>query len=219
MLGNEKCEVRILGAQICALIAVSVNRYDSVCIFINDDSVWVHTESTYIVLKFFGAVYDLTLIEFIGQMREDDGRKLNTHSDIHTVGLCRNIKIVTDGLHPLASASTYGDHTFLTVVRFVLRINTVSVFKDFDFFDWCIEEEIHVILHLIVQILQNNIIDICSKVTDRSIQKLQFILQTDLLQIGSGSRVHLSAFTTVGHIDMIHIFHEVKRLLASDIFI
>ena len=114
-------------------------------------------------------------------MREDDSRKFDTHTDVHTIGLGRNVKIVTDGLHPLTSATSNGNNTFLTVIRLVLGINTVSVFQHFNLLNRCIEEEIHMILHLIVQILKNDIVDVGSQVAYRSIQKFQFILQADFL--------------------------------------
>lgn len=85
MLRNKKSKVRVFSLLVCSLVAVSVYCYDAVCIFIYHDAMRIHAEGTHIILKKLCSVYNLALIQLICQMRENQGRKLNTHTDIHTV--------------------------------------------------------------------------------------------------------------------------------------
>ena len=116
MLGHQQREVSALCLFGRILIAVAIYGHDAVGILIYHDAARVHTESTHIILKLLGAVYDLTLVKLIRQMGEQYRRKLHANAQIHTVGLGRNLKLLTDLLHPFASASSYGNNTFLTVI-------------------------------------------------------------------------------------------------------
>ena len=49
-----------------SLVAVSVYGNNAVGIFINHDTVGIHTEGTYIILKKLGTINNLTLIKLIG---------------------------------------------------------------------------------------------------------------------------------------------------------
>ena len=59
MLSHKKSKVCIVGLLGRILEAVSVNGNDSVCILVYDDSVGVHTEGSYGILKLGCSVYDL----------------------------------------------------------------------------------------------------------------------------------------------------------------
>ena len=74
------------------------------------------------------------------------------------------------------------------------------------------------ILHLIVQIAQHNIVNICAQMAYRCIQQIQLILQTELFELRPCCGIKLRSFATVCHIDLIHIFHQPDRLLFTDIF-
>ena len=54
--------------------------------------------------------------------------------------------------------------------------------------------------------------------THRSVQKLQLILQADLLKLGPCGRIHLRLFAAVAGVDIIHIAHQLKGLLLADVF-
>ena len=66
MFCHKKCKIGILCPKAFVLITVSVDSHNAVCIFIDHDSVRVHTEGSYVIFKFLRAVNDLALIEFIG---------------------------------------------------------------------------------------------------------------------------------------------------------
>ena len=85
MLCDKQRKVRVFRLLFRTLIAVAVYRHDAIRIFIYDDAVRVHAEGTHVILKFLGAVYDLALIQLIGEVGKDDSRKLNAHTDVHTV--------------------------------------------------------------------------------------------------------------------------------------
>ena len=87
MFCDQKSKVGVLCLFLRILVAVAVYGYDTVGVLVYHDTVRVHTEGTDIVLKLMGTVDDLALIEFIGQMREDDCGHLHTDADVHTVRL------------------------------------------------------------------------------------------------------------------------------------
>ena len=178
MFGNQKCKVCIFCAKIRAVIAVSVYRHNTIGIFIYHDTVWIHTERTDIILKLFRTVNNLALIKFIGQMGKDHCRKFYPHTDIHTVGFGRNFQILTDILHPLASASSNRHDTFSARIFCIFCRNCVTVLFDLNLLHRGIKEKVHVFLHLVIEIFQHHIIDIRAQMTNRCIQKLQLILQT-----------------------------------------
>ena len=143
MLFYKQCKVCIFRLLCRIFITMSINRYNSVCIFIYYDSIRIHTESSDFIFKFFRTVYDLTLIKLIGKMGEDHGRKFYTHSDIHTVGFRRDLQILTYLLHPFTSASSHGNNTFLTFIFSVLSNHTVSVFFHLKTVYMTVKPELH----------------------------------------------------------------------------
>ena len=54
---------------------------------------------------------------------------------------------------------------------------------------------------------------------DGSIQKLELILQADLLELGTGGGIHLRLFTAVAGVDVVHITHQVKGLFLPYILV
>ena len=139
---------------------MAVDGDDAVGILIYYDTVRIHTEGTHGIFEFLGSVYDLTLIQFISQMREDDSGKLHADTDIHTVGLGVDIQILTDLFHPFAATAAYGDDALVTLVGGVLAADAISRIQCFHSFYRSIEIESHFIFEFCVQILQHDKVDI-----------------------------------------------------------
>ena len=97
--------------------------------------------------------------------------------------------------------------------------HTISVFQNFQFLYRCIKIEIYVIFHCIVQILKNDIVNICSQVTNRCIQKIQFILQAEFLEFGSRCGIKLRSLTAIFHVDIVNILHQLDCLALADMFV
>ena len=87
MLGNQQRKVGVGCPLLHILIAVSVDRDDTVGILIDNDSVRIHTEGSHIILKLLGAIYDFALIQFIGQMRENNSGQLYPYANVNSIGL------------------------------------------------------------------------------------------------------------------------------------
>ena len=169
MLRYQQCKVGVLCLLVGSFVAVAVYGDDAVGVLIYDDTVGIHTEGTHGILEFFSAVYDLALIEFIGQMREDDCGQFHPDADIHAVGLGVDVQIFTDLLHPFAAAAAYGNNALVAVVRSVFAADTVTVTNGLHRFHRGIEIESHFILQFCVQIFQHDEVDICTQVTYGSV--------------------------------------------------
>ena len=75
------------------------------------------------------------------------------------------------------------------------------------------------IFHCIIQILQNNIVDICSEMTYGRIKKVQFVLQAKFFEFGPSCRIKLCSLSAVFHIDIVYIFHQLNSFALADMFI
>ena len=219
MLCHQKGKVGSFRAKIRTVIAVAVDGNNTVGVLIYHHAVRIHTEGSYIVLKSFRPIHDLALIEFVRQMRKNDGWKFHPDTDIQPVGFGGNGKVTADLLHPLTSAPSHRHNTSAAVIGFVLCQNTVAILCHLNLFHRRIEKEVHVFLHLVVQILQNHVVDVCPQMAHRSIQQFQLILHAELLERSSGSGIHFRSLATVGHIDAVHIFHQFKSPFSSDVLI
>ena len=98
-------------------------------------------------------------------------------------------------------------------------MHAVTALSHFHIRDRGIEIKVDLVLHLRIQIFQHNIIDICTKMTNRGIQQIQFVLQTKLFQVRSCGGVHLCSLSAIFHIDLVHILHQLNRLCLADVFI
>ena len=199
---------------------MSIDGHDAVGVLIDDDTSWVHTERAHHVLEFFRTVDDLALVELIGQVGEDVGRQLHTHTDIHSVALGPDVQGITDLLHPLAAASAGGDDALLSFKHFAFAGNElIARFRLSNFFDAGMEEEVRFVLEFIEEILQYDIVDVRSQMTHLGIEQVQVIFQTffaDLcVVVGEQARL-LSA---VRRVDGVDIFHQFDRFLFADVFI
>ena len=198
---------------------MSVYSDDSVGVLIYYDSIRVHTECTDIIFKLLCTVNNLAFIQFICQMRKDYSRKFHTYTDIHTIGLGRNIQILADCFHPFASASSYRNDTFLTFVGFFFCDHFISIIQNLQLLHWCIKIKVHMVFHCIVHIFQNNVVDVCSQMTYRCIQKIQLVLKAEFLEFGSCCGIKFGSFSTVFHVNVIYIFHQVNGFFFADMLI
>ena len=128
------------------------------------------------------------------------------------------VQLFTHFLHPFTSASSYRNDAFFTFIVSFFTHHFVTVFNYFDRLYRCIKIEIYMIFHLVIQILKHHIVDICSKMTYRCVEKIQLVLQTKLLEFGSGCRIEFCSFPTVFHVDFIYILHQFYCLFLPDIF-
>ena len=79
--------------------------------------------------------------------------------------------------------------------------------------------EIHFVLQFSVQILQHDKVDVGSQMTHGCVEKIQLILETELLEMRARRGVHLGSLSAVLHVDLIHILHQVYGFLLADILI
>ena len=219
MLCHQKGKVGVLCLLVQSLIAVTVYGDNAIGILAYHDAVGIHTEGTDIILKLMGTVDDLALIKFIGQVRENDSRKLDTDTEIHTVGFGRDIHLLTNFFHPFASASSDGNNTLITVKKFIRTVDPVPACQLFHPLYRFVKIKFHFILQFIEKILQNHIVDIGSQVAYRSIQKVQTVLHTDLFESGSCRRIQLCSLSAVEQIDLIHVLHQFDSRLFTDMFV
>ena len=103
-------------------------------------------------------------------MCKDPGRELHAHTNVHTIGFCADIQIMTYLLHPLASASSGRNYTILSIIEGILMIEPEAVFQLFHSVDHIIEVKLHFVLQMRIQMLQNNVVDIRSQMTNGRIQ-------------------------------------------------
>ena len=127
MLGYQQRKVGALGLLCRVLVAVSVYGYDTVGILIYDNASRVHAEGTHVVLELLGPIYDLALVELIGQMGKNHRRELHAHAEIDAVGHRLDVHFLTDFLHPLAAAAADGNDALRAVIFLVLGKNPVTV--------------------------------------------------------------------------------------------
>ena len=219
MLCHQKRKVCVFGLLGGVLIAVAVHRNDAVGVFVYHGTLGIHAEGTHLVAVFFGAVNDLALVKLIGQMREYRRGQLHAHADVHAVGLGGNIEIAANALHPLASASSDGNDALFAGVGRILAFHSVAANHDLDRLYGRIKEEIHLVFKIGVEIFQNDVVDIRAEMADRSIQKVQIVLDAERLKSCACGGVELAARTAVAHIDLIYVVHKIQRVLFADIFV
>ena len=68
MFRYQESKVCILRLQFLRIKTVTVDRYDAVCILINNVTVRVHAESPHEILELLGPVHDLALVQLTRQM-------------------------------------------------------------------------------------------------------------------------------------------------------
>ena len=95
----------------------------------------IHAECSDLILIFRGAINDFAFIKLIRQMRKNFARKLNTNTDINSVGAFCNAHFVADGFHPFASASADGNDTIFAGIFFPCNFYFISAHDLTDFFN------------------------------------------------------------------------------------
>ena len=183
MFGHKKRKIRILCLKFRIFIAVTIHCDNTVGIFRYNCALRVHTEGTYKIFEFLCSVYNLTLIEFIRQIRKYNGRQFNTDTNIHTIGFRWNIHLLTNGLHPLTAASSNGNNAPFAKIALIRSMNAIALAFFCHMLHSTVEKEIHSVFQLRKKLLQHNIIHIRAKVSDRSIQQMQVILDANLLKL------------------------------------
>ena len=77
---------------------------------------------------------------------------------------------------------------------------------------WCIEEKLHLILQIRIQISKHDIVDIRPQMTYRCIKQMQIILNAYRLEPCTRRRIELRALATITHILKALLTRNVYRL-------
>ena len=219
MLRHEQCEIRVLRLLRGILIAVAVYGDDAVGVFIDHGTLRIHTEGADVILVLLGTVDDLTLVELVGEVREDLGRQLDTDAEVHTVRVRRDLEVRTDLLHPLTATPTGGNHALLSLEGALAAVDPVALFRLLDGVDAAVEVEIDLIFQVIIEMLEHDIVDVGAEMTDGCVEEMETMLHAGLLKLRAGRRVELRALTAEFEIDLIDILHQLDGILLSDILV
>ena len=219
VLGHQQGEIGILGLAGGILVAVAVDSDNAVGILVDHDAVGVHAEGTYIVLKLFRAVDDLAFIQFVGQVREDHSGQLHPDAQIYAVGAGGDIQILAHLFHPLAAAAAHGGNDAPAGIALVAYQHVVAAVGHLDAGNGGLEAEIHLVLQLVIQPPQHHQVDVRAQVADGGIQELELILHAFLFQRRAGGGIELGALAAVGHVDLVHVLHQLNGLLAADMLV
>ena len=150
-------------------------------------------------------------------MGEDHGGELYPDADVHPVGLGGDLHFPANLLHPLAAAAAHGDHALVTGVAGLITADLIAAAQLVDAAHRGIEVEVHLVLKVGVEVFQHHIVDVGAQMPDGGIQQVQVILNAELLELGSCSGVELGALAAVGHVDLVHVFHQVQGPLFADV--
>ena len=196
---------------------MAVDGNDAVGVLVDHRALGVHAEGAHLVPILPGAVDDLAFIELVRQVREDLRRQLHPDTDVHPVGLGRDVQLPANLLHPLAAAAAYGDDALFAGEGFLGSNHLIAPVYDFHLFHRGVEEEIHLILQIVIQVFQHHIVDVRAQMADGGIQQMQVVLDAGLLELGAGGGVELGTRAAVAHVDFVHIAHQLQGLTLADI--
>ena len=220
VLGHQQGEVGILRMQGRILIAVAVDGDDAVGVLVDHRALGVHAEGAHLVLIFLGLIHDLALVQLIGDGREHLGGQLHPDADVHPVGLGGDAEIPAHGLHPLAAAAAHGDDALAAHEGTLVGLSLIpAVVGDGQGLHRGQEVELHLVLQLGVEVFQHLIVDVGTQMADGGVQQVEIVLQTQPLEAAVGGGVQLCARAAVGHVDVVHIAHQIHGLLLADIFV
>jgi len=219
MLGDEQGEVGVLGLQGGVFVAVAVDGDDTVGVFVDNGALGIHAEGADLVAVFFRAVDDLAFVKLIGQMGKNVCGQLNADTDIHAVGLCGDVELSADLLHPFAAASSDGDDALPAGIFTPVTPDGVAALGNADAADGCIKKEFHLVLKVGVEVFKNDVVDIRSEMTDGGIQQMQIVLNAQGLEAGAGSGVELCALAAVFQVDLVDVAHQIQGLLFADVLV
>ena len=109
----------------------------------------------------------------------------STRTPISTVDFLWDIHLLTDFLIHLLPLLPDGNNTLIAVEKLIRTVNAVAASVLFYFSQPACQSRNPPFLKLIVKIFQNHIVDIGSCVTNGSVEKIQAVLHTDLLELRS----------------------------------
>ena len=152
-------------------------------------------------------------------MGEHHRRQLHPDPQVHPVAVGGDIQLFADPLHPLAAAAAHGDDEPVAAVVAPTGVHGVAVRLHGHLRHRRVEEEVHRILQVGEQVLQHHIVDVRAQVPDGGVQQVQFVLDAQLLEPGPGGGIELGPFPAVGHVDGIHIFHQLQGFPLADVLV
>ena len=155
MLRHQQGKIRIVRLLRGVFIAVTVDGNDAVGVFIDHRALGIHAEGSHLVPIFLGLIDDFALIQLVRQMGEHHRGQLHPDTDVHPVGLGRDIQFLADPFHPLAAAASHGNDAFIAGHRAVLDPNLIAAIDDPDGFHGSVKEEADLVLQFLIQISQN----------------------------------------------------------------
>ena len=80
-----------------------------------------------------------------------------------------------------------------------------------------VEEEVDLLLQLLIEIFQHDKVDVRAEMADGGVEQVEPILDAEFFEPGPGCGIELGALAAVGHIDLIDVVHQLKRLLLADV--
>ncbi len=218
MFGNEQGEIRVVRLFFGVFEAVSVDGNNTVGVLVYDYSVRIHTERAHFVLVFFGGIYYLAFVKFVGDMFENFGGKFHPHADINPVGMGGYAQFTADRLHPLASASACRNNAVTAVINFIRR-NLETAVRFFDIVDVCIKVKIYFTLQLVVHIRKHFIIYIGAEVSYLCIEKVKLVLRAGLVKARTCRGIEFGFVSAVFYVDFIDVFHKLQSAFFAEMLV
>ena len=82
-----------------------------------------------------------------------------------------------------------------------------------------VEVEVHLVLQLVIEVLEDDVVDVRPQVAHGSVQQGQTVLHAFLFELCAGRGVHFRARSAVCAVDVVDILHELEGRLPADVFI
>ena len=82
-----------------------------------------------------------------------------------------------------------------------------------------VEEEVHRLLQVREQVLEDHVVDIRAQVPDGGVQQVELVLDAQLLETGAGGGIELGPLAAEGHVDGVHVLHEIQGLPLADVLV
>ena len=220
MLGNQQGKVRVARLACRVLVAVAVYGNDTVRVFAHHASLGIHAEGAHLVLELLRPIHDLAFVQLVCEVGPQLGWQLNAHANVYPVGLGGNLELPADLLHPLAPTPANRHHARRARIFLVFGIHAISAaLQELQMLNWREEEEFHPPAQPLVEVFQHHMVYVGSKVAHRGVEQLEPVLHTERFYGSACRGVELGALATMHEVDLVYVMHELKRLLASQIFV
>ena len=220
VLGHQQGEVGVLRVQGGVLIAVAVDGDNAVGVLVHHRAPGVHAERAHLVLILLGLIDDLALVQLVGDGGEHLGGQLHPDADVHAIGLGGDIQRLAHGLHPLAAAASHGDDALAAAECALICLRLIAaVVQNGQCLHRRQEVEVDMLLQLGVQVLQHLVVDIRAQMPHGGVQQVEIVLQAQTLEAAVRRGVQLGAGAAAGHVDLVHVAHELHGLLLADVLI